>query len=53
MLQAEIKRIDGRLWVICPRCKRKAFPITEDTEIKNLTYQCKNSLCKLLFRVNI
>jgi len=53
MQEAIIKYIDGRKWVLCPRCGRKAFPVCEEAEIKNLTYQCKDSKCKLLYRVNV
>ena len=53
MLEAIVKQYDGRKWVCCPRCGRKAFPIEDRTEIKNLIYQCKESRCKLLYKVNV
>lgn len=53
MQEAIIKHINGRNWVCCPRCGTKVFPVDKQTEIKYLTYQCKNSLCKLLFTVNV
>ena len=44
---------DGKVWVKCPYCNHKIFPITEDVEIHNLIYKCKGSSCKGLMKVNI
>lgn len=53
MREAIIKYIDGKRWVCCPQCGRKAFPVENNTEIRNFTYQCKESRCKLLYKVNV
>ena len=53
MQEAKIKYIDGRKWVCCPQCGRKAFPIMDETRIKDLVFQCKESRCKLNYKVNI
>ena len=49
---AIIRYIDGRKWVCCPLCGKKAFTIESNTVIHNLNYQCKDSRCKLIFVVN-
>lgn len=48
-----LKDKDGKPWVACPYCKKRAFPITEKTKIKNLMYKCKDNKCKQLFLVNV
>ena len=53
MREAIVKHIDGKKWVCCPRCGRKAFPVGEETEIRNFTYQCKDSRCKLLYKITV
>lgn len=44
---------DGTLWVRCPYCHHKLFPVEENTKIHNLTYKCKGSKCKELMRIHI
>lgn len=44
---------DGTLWVRCPYCHHKLFPVEENTKIHNLTYKCKGSNCKEMMRIHI
>ena len=53
MREAEIRVIDGKKWVCCPQCGKKAFPIEDQTEIKNFTYLCKEKRCRLTYQINI
>lgn len=53
MREAVTKVISGKKWICCPQCGRKTFPVEENTVIENLVLQCKESRCKLLFKVNI
>lgn len=39
----------GRVWVVCPYCKKRIIPVTSKTKIKYMEYICKKSLCKKKF----
>ena len=41
------------IWVHCPYCNNKLFPINEDTKIINMDYKCRSSHCKRIFKINI
>ena len=43
---------DGRLWVRCAYCGKKAFPVNDDTCIKNLRFKCRDRRCRRYFIVN-
>lgn len=42
----------GELWVHCPWCGKRAFPIDEKTRISHMFFKCKGSNCKLMFEIN-
>lgn len=46
-----IRRFDDVRWVICPYCKKKQFPVEENTRIKNLYWTCKGTNCKKGFKI--
>lgn len=50
---AKIEDHDGVLWVHCPYCGRKVFPVGANTTIHEFFYQCPKKDCKQLFEVNI
>lgn len=41
------------LWVHCPWCGKRAFPIDRRTKISNMFFKCKGSNCKNLFEINV
>ena len=41
-----------QLWVTCPHCGKKQFPVSEDTTIINLTWRCRHTQCRQSFTVN-
>ena len=38
-------------WLCCECCKRKLFPVEENTVIKNLHFMCKH--CKQINKINM
>ena len=54
MKEAYIKLdVNGKPWIACPYCNKRAFPLGEDTKIKNLQIRCKANTCKKIFVVNV
>ena len=54
MREAQIKLDErGVMWVVCPYCDKKLFPVSNKTSIQNLVYKCKANTCKNLLLVNI
>lgn len=51
--EAETKRFEDGLWVICPFCNKKLIKILPDTKIHKMPYICKASKCKQSFIVNV
>lgn len=51
--EAETKRFNDGLWVICPFCQKKLIKILPDTKIHKMPYICKASKCKQTFIVNV
>ena len=49
---ADIRNFDGTLWVCCPYCGKKQFPVDKETKISNLKWKCKGSDCKRDFEIN-
>lgn len=43
----------GKLWVFCPWCGKKAFPISEGAVIQNQKFLCRGSNCRKEFVVNV
>ena len=43
----------GVLWVRCPWCGNKVFPISDETEIHKLHWKCKGSKCHKEFEINV
>lgn len=37
---------EGNVWIHCPWCGKKQFPVNHDTKISHLQYKCKSSNCK-------
>lgn len=40
-------------WITCPRCGKRAFPLTKGAVIKGQMFKCKGSSCKREFLVNV
>ena len=40
-----------KIWVCCPKCHRRLFPVGSQTVIRNLVFRCRH--CKEEFEVNI
>lgn len=38
-------------WIVCPRCKKKLFPVDTNTVMRNLRWRCKR--CKEEFTINL
>ena len=51
--EAEVKDINGEVWVVCPFCEKKLIKILPDTKIHKMPYICKASRCKKSFIVNV
>ena len=51
VMQSEQKLSDGRVWVACPHCHKKQFPVGAGTHIACLEWTCK--ACKHRFEVGI
>lgn len=51
--QALLRIINGKTWVCCPFCQKKALLIRPNTKIQNLPLKCKGSNCKKEFEVNV
>lgn len=43
---------EGNVWIHCPWCGKKQFPVNHDTKISHLQYKCKSSNCKKMFEIN-
>ena len=43
----------GVLWVRCPWCGNKVFPISDGTKIHKLHWKCKGSKCHKEFEINV
>lgn len=43
----------GKIYVHCPYCGAKQFPVSESTRIQYLPWKCKSSKCKMEFEVNV
>ena len=43
----------GILWICCPYCGKKNFPLTPGAHITGQKFKCKGSNCKMEFKVNV
>lgn len=43
----------GRVWIACPYCSKRQFPIHADTKIKNMAWKCKGSGCRREMTINV
>ena len=43
----------GVLWICCPHCGKRQFPLSDGARIENQEFQCKGSNCKKKYIVNV
>lgn len=51
--QAYTKIYKCGVWICCPFCGKRQFPISPVTKITKLNWQCKNSKCGEIFEINL
>lgn len=44
---------DEKLWIHCPYCRKKQFPLSDGAHIIKQQFICKGSGCKKTYIVNI
>lgn len=44
---------NNQLFITCPHCGKRQFPVEQDTVIRNMSWKCKASACKKHMIVNV